>query len=190
MAESYRLFLALWPDREVRDHVTHYLQSFYPLPPSARAVSIDNLHITLRYIGPVDGSQLACIRQVMAGVQLPSFEIELDHQGYWSRPKVAWLGCHRPPMALVQLVGDINTALGTCGIESESRPYLPHMTVFRKYAAFPSIDIPPICWSVRSFALVLSESRPEGVHYSVLHQWPDSDAGDISSPKCPAGLGE
>ncbi|MDH5182771.1 MAG: RNA 2',3'-cyclic phosphodiesterase [Gammaproteobacteria bacterium] len=172
MAESYRLFLALWPDERVRAQLTAYLKLASKTSLHAKPVAAENLHITLRYIGSVDAQQLACIRSVAAKIPMNPFALQLDHQGYWRRPQVAWLGCHHVPEALKQLVHEIESALMGCGIESEPRPYVPHLTLLRKLKYFPVKDIPPIHWSAGSFVLVLSESAPEGVQYSVLNRWP------------------
>lgn len=171
MAESYRLFLALWPDGRVRDKITAHLKQASLTSHHGKPVTRENLHITLRYIGSVDEPQLTCIRDVMAKVSVTPFELVLDHQACWSRPQVAWLGCHQIPEALLQLVTDIESALVECGFEPEPRPYVPHLTFKRKIKHFPATDIPPISWPVDAFALVLSEHSADGVRYSVLHRW-------------------
>lgn len=171
MAKTGRLFLALWPDDETRDTITSCLKQHPIGPDPGNPVKAENLHITLRYLGSIDQSQLACIQHAMAQIPLSPFVLQLDHQGYWRRPKVGWLGCHQVPEALRQLVAEIEVALLACGIAAESRPYVPHLTIRRKVTHFPATEIHPINWPVDSFVLALSESFPEGVRYSVLHRW-------------------
>ena len=172
MARSYRLFLALWPGDEVRNRFIPFLKQPSITSCTGKPVATENLHITLRYIGSVDESTLAAIEDAMAQVSFTPFELQLDHQGHWSHPRVAWLGCRKVPNALLQLVASIESALTGCGIEPESRAYVPHLTIMRKIRQFPAADIPPIHWPVDSFVLVLSESFPDGVRYTVLKRWP------------------
>ena len=172
MANSYRLFLALWPDDEVCNKLISFLKQPSITSCSGKPVATENLHITLRYIGSVDETTLAAIEEAMARVVFPSFELQLDYQGYWSRPQVAWLGCRKVPEALQQLVADIESTLTSCGIEPESRPYVPHLTFMRKIRQFPAADISPINWPVDSFVLVHSETFPDSVRYTVLKRWP------------------
>ena len=171
MADTCRLFLALWPDGPVRERVTATLQQTSVLSHPGRPVAPENLHITLRYIGAVDNLQLACIRHAVAAVALTPFTLQLDHQGCWDRPQVAWLGMQQIPDVLQQLARDIDEALQGCGIEPLPGPFVPHMTFMRKIRHLPATTVPPISWRVDSFVLVLSESSPQGVRYTVLNRW-------------------
>ena len=172
MADTHRLFLALWPDALLRDKISAYIKQASLTQPSGKPVNKQNLHITLRYIGAVNKLQLACIRGVMEKISLTPFELQLDYQSCWSRPQVAWMGCHKVPKALSLLVSDIESALNECGFAPELRPYVPHLTFKRKIKHIPTIDIPPIAWPIDAFVLVHSESSPEGVSYRVLNRWP------------------
>jgi len=167
-----RLFLALWPNAGVVRQIRALGQELFDERSSGRPVAADNLHITLQFLGQVEASQLDCIRQAAADIRFPAFELQLDHLGHWPRPRVAWLGCHQVPEALVSLVQSLNAGLSRCGFTPEARPYHPHLTLRRKVRQATPREIDPIPWHVEEFVLAQSNTLPEGVRYQVLARWP------------------
>ena len=167
-----RLFLALWPDDELRKHIKRSGKSLLRHG-GGRPVALENIHITLVFLGNVDEHQQACVEQVADGVQCPIFSLKLDKAGHWPRPRVLWLGCKETPEPLKQLVSDLYQGINHCGIQLDSRPYQAHLTLMRKVSKPPAdLTIEPIDWSLDRFVLVKSTTHPEGVKYSVIKEWP------------------
>jgi len=70
------------------------------------------------------------------------------------------------------LVDALNREVAICGLQTDTRPYQPHITLARHARYLPDIKLEPIVWRAESFCLVESCSEPEGVSYKVREQWP------------------
>ncbi len=165
-----RLFFALWPDAAQRRDLQRCFSLLADFP--GRVVVANNLHLTLAFPGNVDVATRGCLEQAASKIQLPPFSFTLDQFGYWKHPKVIWYGPTEVPETLVHLAEALAAAMRHCGLEPDPRPYRPHVTLLRKAQAMPQTEAPRTEWRAEGFALVLSESAPGGVRYSVLHQWP------------------
>ena len=55
-----RLFFALWPDDELRQTLKHHCKPLLRHS-GGRPVALDNLHITLAFLGSVDSGQRQCV---------------------------------------------------------------------------------------------------------------------------------
>lgn len=170
-AASRRLFTALWPDEQQRQQLRQQIKG---LPHHGRAVKADNWHITLKYLGPCDAEQQACLQQQLEGLAIPAIRLQLDHSGCFPRPQVAWLGCPVVPPELEELVARLERALHEgCGFDTEPRRYRPHITIYRKVRDYPRLTLEaPLTLTFTSIVLVESLSTPEGVHYQVLKTYP------------------
>ncbi len=169
-AERQRLFFALWPDEAVRRQLAAY-------PPrlmgcGGRLVVLENLHITLAFLGSVDADTRRCMEQAADAISLPAFTLQLDRLGFWRRPQVVWLGTETLPPPLLDLAMAMKNAMLGCHLEPDERPFQAHMTLMRKARRPPAENfISPLAWPINEFALVVSETRPEGVRYEVLQRW-------------------
>jgi 2'-5' RNA ligase len=70
------------------------------------------------------------------------------------------------------LVAALTEAAASCGLQTDTRPYTPHITLARHAKYLPDVKFEPIVWSAETFCLVESCSEPDGVVYKVLQQWP------------------
>ncbi len=167
-----RLFFALWPDGALRQQLESHVRRRLPRR-LGRPVPLENLHITLLFLGQVPAAQLDCVLDAPAGVAAAPFELVLDHVGHWPRPRVLWVGPRHTPPALFRLVGALRQALAPCGLALDRRPYQAHMTVLRKVARAPdrAVEIEPVTWRVSSYSLMESLPVEGGVVYHELHCW-------------------
>jgi 2'-5' RNA ligase len=62
--------------------------------------------------------------------------------------------------------------VSACGLQIDSQPYTPHITLARHARHVAEIRFEPILWRAETFCLVESCSEPGGVVYRVLQQWP------------------
>jgi 2'-5' RNA ligase len=124
-----RLFTAIDLPRTVHD-------SLLPLctgVPGARWARREQMHLTLRFIGEVDTAQFASIRAALQRVRVSPFSIALKGVGQFPPrgvPRVLWVGVQAEP-GLAQLYAQIQAALKPVGVEAETRPYAPHITLAR-----------------------------------------------------------
>lgn len=136
-------------------------------------VKFDNIHMTLAFIGDADVAYRECLQQAAESVSSNAFKFYLDRQGYFVKPRILWLGSNTLACPhLMALHESLIHILRACAYVPETRPYKPHVTLYRK--AMP-VEKPllykPIEWYVDSFYLVESQSRPEGVHYEKLKRY-------------------
>lgn len=138
-------------------------------PISQRRVPDHNFHLTLLFLGNQPAGRMDEILAIGDAVIARSFELRLDHWGYFDRPGVVWLG-GSAPSACRALSDTLGSAARALGLDFRVRPFVPHLTVFRRVEAPVQLpEIAPIVWNVRDFSLIESISnRP----YQVLRSWP------------------
>lgn len=170
MTSSSRLFFALWPDETTRLKLIQLNKSFQnqninPIPPF-------NYHVTLVFLGNVTATVECAIKEQATNITATPFEVVFNHLERWEKPKVLCLTNLQPPQALIDLSLTLNNAANSCGIETDSRPYRPHITLARHVHKFTDQACHPIHWQADSFCLVESCSEKEGVVYKVKQRWP------------------
>jgi 2'-5' RNA ligase len=124
-----RLFVALDLPEDVRDRIEDL---GLPLP-GARWVPFDQLHLTLAFLGAVDGGLARDVEEALATVRGEPLRLELRGVGHFplrGHPRVAWVGVV-PSRGLDQLQRSVLRALESAGCEIERRKFHPHVTVAR-----------------------------------------------------------
>jgi 2'-5' RNA ligase len=167
-AASSRLFLALWPEPEVRDKLRAWRDG-WQWPPSAAPVRGEQLHLTLHFLGAVARER---VPQLTHGLALPfePFELAFGHAELWPHG-IALLAPDAIPTALSELHAALGGALRKLGMTPETRPFRPHVTLARRAAvATPPSQGPALRWAVRDYALMLSETGADG-GYTVLQRY-------------------
>jgi RNA 2',3'-cyclic 3'-phosphodiesterase len=128
-----RLFIALDIPAEVRDQLSQYVDRVRPLAPDARWARIEQLHVTLKFIGEVTEATVAEIKAALVPVKSEAFQVEFKETGFFPNPKSArvfWAGVHAPE-ALPQLASAVESAVEKLGIAREKRAYHAHLTLAR-----------------------------------------------------------
>lgn len=161
-----RLFLALWPDDQLRHQLAQWRDG-WDWPKPATPVKTERLHVTLHFLGEVERDRLPAL---MAALHVPyePFSLQFGRNEKWHRG-LAVLEPVTVPAALTALHAALSGALTDAGLTVEARPYRPHVTLARRAdKAAPRTSGPAIDWQVDSYALM--ESTPqEG--YTVLREW-------------------
>jgi 2'-5' RNA ligase len=100
--------------------------------PGARWIDPENYHLTLRFIGDVDGDIGRDIMQLLGGVRRSAFEIVLDRLDQFGgrKPRAVFVGAS-PNQALVELQAEHERLLQRLGLPPESRKFAPHVTLAR-----------------------------------------------------------
>jgi 2'-5' RNA ligase len=129
-----RLFVALDLPEPVRTSLGQLITKLKSKSRAARWVPPENLHITLKFIGYVGNEKLSPIESALSSIRA-AHPIELHFRGMGffpngRRPRVFWCGIAGSPN-LAELAADIDRALVPLGIEAESRPFTPHLTLAR-----------------------------------------------------------
>lgn len=124
-----RLFVAIAMPDPVREKLAELLHGVV----DARWVDPENLHLTLRFIGEVDGGAAEEIADALSRIRHPGFALSLEGLGYFEtrgRLRALWVGV-RPEPALTALRRKVETALASAGFPAESRKFKPHVTLAR-----------------------------------------------------------
>ncbi len=124
-----RLFIALNLPESVREPLTRICCGL----PGARWVNPEQLHLTLRFIGEVDGGVFQDIREGLAEIAGKPFMLQLDGVGFFpprGKPRVVWVGL-RQSKELLQLRNRLESCLVSLGLEPERRKFAPHITLAR-----------------------------------------------------------
>jgi len=160
-----------------------------------RPVRLENLHVTLAFLGSVRESRLPELAQIAqkaaqlagpGGTSSPHqlLELTLEHLEHW-RP--AQLLCAVPaerPTSAIALARSLQDLLAEPAFAADlegsrsggvdiTQPFRPHVTLARRVYRSPrTIEMQPITWGFTDFALVDSRTLPEGAVYTVLEKFP------------------
>jgi len=99
--------------------------------PNMRWVPPENYHITLRFLGEVDGRQLADIDAALAGIHAPAFSLQcrgVDCFSSGSRVKNIWTGIEKSS-ALQHLRDKVESACVRAGFKPHGHKFTPHVTL-------------------------------------------------------------
>lgn len=168
--EPGRYFLAVWPDPHVRERLGEWSSSVRTGPPARRVEEV-NLHMTLVFLGRLDPRQLEAVRKVGAATTWSGASLILDRVGYWKRSRIIWAGCGEDSPSLSALAEDLGTRLRRLGFRVDSRPFVPHVTLFRKAQRRPRWEHRHVEWRINEFCLAESRLSSSGARYTVLDRW-------------------
>ena len=169
--QTQRLFFALWPEPELGRRL-HALTEKTLRHDDARRVAVENIHLTLAFLGSVDASFRQCVEQAAAAIRAKTFTLTLQQIGCWSKTRILWAGPAHVPPPLLSLVTALNAGLADCSYVPEKRPYAAHLTLARKVRRCPpQAPIEPLAWEVSRFCLVRSHMDAHGAHYEILREW-------------------
>lgn len=124
-----RLFVAL-PVPEVASARIAVLRGGVP---GARWVEPGNFHLTLRFIGEVDGRVERDVVGSLSSLRFRRFDIALAGLGHFEsrgRVRALWLGVDSPP-ELKALWRKVEQAMISAGLEATGRKFKPHVTLAR-----------------------------------------------------------
>jgi 2'-5' RNA ligase len=123
-----RLFVAL----AIPERIAKGLMPLQGGVPGARWQAREQLHLTLRFIGEVDGADADAIDDALAGIMAPDFTLQLHGVGQFgnNQPHSLWAGV-RPNPALEHLQRKVDTAIRRVGQPQDSHKFTPHVTLAR-----------------------------------------------------------
>lgn len=137
-----RLFVAVPAADEVRAAVGKLMEEVAGgpiterIPGQPRWVRVDDLHLTLRFLGATpDGRQAEITAAVAtAAAETAPFRVVLTGGGAFPSahaPRVLWIGIADGSDDLTGLVRRLNRELAPLGFPPETRPFTPHLTLAR-----------------------------------------------------------
>lgn len=160
-----RLFVAAWPPDDVLDAV----EALYrPVDAGGRWTRRDQWHVTLRFLGPADGDEVAT---VLGGLRHPPASAVVG-------PAVGLLGegvVQLPVAGLDGLAAAVVSVTAGLGRPPEDRPFFGHLTLARMTGEPPAGVLgQPLSatFPVDSVSLVRSESGGDVARYPTVATFP------------------
>ena len=101
------------------------------------------VHLTLKFLGEVDGNKIPSIVQAMRESARGSFEAQGGAGGFFTlkgAPRVIWIGLRQGREGCAAYFEKLDGELAKAGFLAESKPFSPHLTVARVKAAVRSDD--------------------------------------------------
>ena len=181
-----RLFAAIpvtgTAEEALRDLVSRYRSQDWPV----KWVRPDGLHLTVKFLGPVESAGVPAIEAALAGAsagtpRLPFSLRELGAFPGFGRARVIWAGLESDA-ALELMVDRVERACAALGFPVEGRPFRPHVTLGRvregrrlPEAAIATLEgaaLPPAEFLADRLVLLESRPGPGGSVYATLATFP------------------
>lgn len=146
-----------------------------------RWVPPDNLHVTLKFLGSCDSSQVERLVEVMgaAAARLP-LTLGIGHVGAFpslASARVIWVGANDLEGRVQKVYNVLDRGVVRCGIPREKRPYRPHITIGRARKKPACIDLSladgfqgEMKLEVGDIVLFESVLKSSGAEYKVLER--------------------
>lgn len=132
-----RIFIAVRLPDDVIQKITRIAQYFQSqLPEGAlKWVETENLHLTLRFLGEIPEATIEKIQPVLAQVAAGQgpFMLSVEGLGMYpsaNQPRTIWLGV-QGAKPVKSLHAQLEQSLEKIGIDKETRPFHPHLTLAR-----------------------------------------------------------
>jgi 2'-5' RNA ligase len=127
----------------------------------------------LVFLGNVEAQRVPALTRMAADVQGSTIDLALDAVGYWRHNRIVWIGAQVSPETLRELVRQLVAGVRDLGLPTESREYVPHITLLRKAQRGPAgNDMTAIEWHATEFMLMRSIPHEGSVAYEVIGHWP------------------
>lgn len=149
-----RLFIGI----DLPDEIDEYLELLCTGVHGARWEGADKFHLTLRYIGDVDGGLHRAIVDALAEVRFPAFSMTLKGVGFFpprGEPRSLWTGL-ADDAEVRELRRRIDRALDPLDLDSDRRKFAPHVTLAR----LRSPDVPEVVDYLSAHVLFRSPEFP------------------------------
>ena len=183
-----RSFLAFELPSEIKKIVARVSGELRQSTLNARWVKVDNIHLTVVFMGSVETEDITAIAQ---GVQevcqtFGPFDMSLKGIGCFPNrrtPRVLWLGLDGELERMSDFRDALQGHLTGFGIKEEKRKFKPHLTLarFRKPKKMDVKedqllskyeDISSSVCSLKELILFKSDLKPTGAVYTKLESWP------------------
>lgn len=144
---------------------------------------IDNIHLTLQFLGYVEETTIPRISQALAALaeQHRAFDLPIRGAGAFPNqktPRVLWVGCPDAEGNLKSLAQTVQSGMQPFGFEPEHREFSAHLTLGRVKLPKPDVALTKALDSIKNqdfgtmrveaIHLFQSELHPEGSIYSKL----------------------
>jgi 2'-5' RNA ligase len=191
MSDKIRCFIAIELSREIRQFLEQIENKLKQSIIGIKWVRPENIHLTLKFLGHIDKKVIGGVKKIISQIahEYKSFTIRLSVPGAFPNPeypRVIWIGIDIGVEECTSLAQHLEEKLVSLGIEKESRPFHPHLTLARIKLlkdkslvkdAFTALKIPQIEMAVSKITLFQSILSSEGATYTILYEAKLGDKG-------------
>ena len=171
MADTQKLFFALWPGDKQRQKLTQ-IQNDLKLAEFSRCTTPENLHITLYFLGEVQSDRIPELIGFVEETQFEPFQFDLNLVGVWPRNRIVWCGTVAESDGIQTLVNTIQQSSPVQSMHFRKKKFKTHITLARKATRRVFERIEPIQFFADSISLVRSVPIDGGVRYEIVKQSP------------------
>jgi 2'-5' RNA ligase len=178
-----RSFIAIETPKDIRDNIGVLQTRLKPsLGNLVRWVAIENMHLTLIFLGEVKEDFLNKVMEQLTSVvkMVMPFEANINGLGAFPSqrsPRIIWIGMDKGKNEVIDLQTKVEKSLKTIGYKPEDRKFHPHLTIGRVKSVikdstkifdnnYTSRNFP-----VKSIVLFKSTLRPQGPIYEKLEEF-------------------
>ena len=134
--KTIRTFIAVPLGDEVSRNAIRLIERLRQPNDGIKWVPTDNLHLTLKFLGEVENTEVPAVCAVLHDVCASRDPFELRFAGTGGlpsveRPRVLIAGIDDPTESLTEIVSDLERDFAELGFKRESRDYTPHLTLGR-----------------------------------------------------------
>jgi RNA 2',3'-cyclic 3'-phosphodiesterase len=127
-----RLFTGL----EIPTEVGQTLSSLRGGLPGARWIDPENYHVTLRFIGDIDGISANEIASMLVRINRKPFDVTVQGlSSFGGRKPRAVVANIAPSRPLIELQAELERLMQRIGLDPEGRKFTPHVTLARLHDA-------------------------------------------------------
>ncbi|MDQ0351303.1 2'-5' RNA ligase [Alkalibacillus filiformis] len=128
-------FIGIKVPNEVAQNLSQWQQLVKPYVSYRGWVHESDLHLTLKFLGPVSEQRVAQLAEQLEEITVPQFNLSIDglsHFGKKEQPRVLFAKVQLVD-PLTDLKEDVEKAAAALGFEQEKRSYKPHITLAKKW---------------------------------------------------------
>ena len=104
--------------------------------PGARWIDPENYHVTLRFIGDIDGMSANEIASMLFRINRKPFEVKVQGlQSFGGKKPRAVVASVEPSRPLIELQAELERLMQRLGLDPEGRKFTPHVTLARLHDA-------------------------------------------------------
>src|SRR5579871_4013310 len=127
-----RLFTGL----EIPEDVCQTLSNLRGGLPGARWIDPENYHVTLRFIGDIDGVSANEIAMLLTRIDRKPFDVTVQGlTSFGGKKPRAVVATIQPSRPLIELQAELERLMQRIGLDPEGRKFVPHVTLARLYDA-------------------------------------------------------
>lgn len=136
MSETPHYFIAIPLPNSLKNQLAKWQYDLKEIVPYKQWTNKGDLHITLKFLGPVEQEKLELLSETMKNLEKASgFPLNTKSIGTFGnpeKPRVLWAGIEKTD-ALLRLQQSVEHMASKIGFQKENRAYFPHITLAKKW---------------------------------------------------------